>query len=174
MFLIRSCRTDFELEWTWAYEAPLQCNFSTDCVPKHSFSHVYHISQLGTRYVSVSGAACIWILIIVPSLELLAYKFWTHDWADLYSNNVPIFIYDNDMTKGTLFEIANPYEDTPTTKHLSGIPDTVGLGFWWVLKVLHMQFRLRCQINNCLCNRQPSMFTPCNYAVPYEQWRVAL
>ena len=27
MFLIKSRMTDFELEWTWAYEAPLQCSF---------------------------------------------------------------------------------------------------------------------------------------------------
>lgn len=64
------------------------------------------------------------------------------------------YLYDYDMTKGTLFELANPYPHTPITKHLSGIPDTADLRFWCVLKVIHMQFRLRCRINNYLCNRQ--------------------
>ena len=59
-------------------------------------------------------------------------------------------MYDYDMTKVTLFEIANPYEDTPITKHLSGIPDTAGLGFWCVLKVFRMKFRLMCRLNNYL------------------------
>jgi len=133
--------------------------FPRDCVPKHSFSHVCHIIQLGTRWQCFRSCLHLntynRLFVLITSIQVLNTR---SSWSLLQQcANIQKYLYNYDMTKGTLFELANPYPHTPITKHLSGIPDTAGLGFWCVLIVLHMQFRLSFRINNYLCNRQPSI-----------------
>ena len=48
------------------------------------------------------------------------------------------------------YKQVNPYPQTQITMQISGIPDTAGLGFWCLFKVLHMQFQIGCRLNNCL------------------------
>ena len=54
------------------------------------------------------------------------------------------------MTKRTLIELANQYPHIPITMQLSEIQDTAGLGFWCMLKFLHMQFQFGYPFNDCI------------------------
>ena len=129
--------------------------------------YVCHLIQLGSRCKCFRDC---WQLnpYNLPFVGITS-KLQLHHRADLYSNNGPTqqYIYDYDMNRRTLIELANPYPHTPITMQSSR--NAAGSGFRCMLKLLQMQFQFGCRLNNCLCSRQPSRFTPSNYVVRYIQ-----
>jgi len=136
-----------DLVWmtsSWNERGPTRRHYNATfprvCVPKHSFSHVCHIIQLGTRWQCFRSCLHLntynRLFVLITSIQVLNTR---SSWS-LFQQCAIIqkYIYDYDMTKGTLFEFANPYRHTQITKQVSGIPDTAGLGFRCVLEFLNI------------------------------------
>ena len=141
--------TDFKQEWgniTMSltrrhYNAIFHVIASLASLRPCVLRYVCHIIQPGTRCQCFRGClqldTCSPPFVGITSILVLNTR---SSWS-LFQRcaNTQNYLYDYDMTKRTLIELAYPYPHTPITKQLSGIPDTAGLGFWCVFKFLHMQ-----------------------------------
>ena len=73
-FLIKSRMTDFKLEWTWAYEAPLQSNF--------------------LLFITQSGLLTILLKKIVDTdIEFKKYRRYRYRYFFVYDVNVAITLF---------------------------------------------------------------------------------